>query len=292
MHTNIGISFSPYGHTYGRYGTDAFAQLKQHGYAAADYNLADTDSELYRLSEPDLTIKMHAVREAARLAGITVSQVHGPWHWPPTDNTAESRRERLEKMKRAVVISSLLGCENLVIHPIMPFGTEDVTCGKAEETWDMNVAFFTNLVDFAARYDVVICIENMPMLRFSLATPQRVLALVQAIDSDHCRVCLDTGHVAVFPDLSVGEEVRRVGRHLRVLHLHDNPGDRDAHLYPTHGVIDWADTLRALDEVGYTGVLSLETAPPGGLADDAFAEESVRLCQLMHNLVTQHKSLL
>ncbi len=142
----IGISFSPYGNSYGRYGIEKFAKLKQHGYDAVDYNLADTDSELYRLNKQELEAKIQAEKVATKAAGITISQVHRPWHWPPTDDTEENRQERLEKTKRAVLISSLLGCQHLVIHPIMPFGTQDLESGEAESTWDLNVSFFTEWV--------------------------------------------------------------------------------------------------------------------------------------------------
>ena len=58
-----------------------------------------------------------------------ISQVHGPWRYPPKDDTAKDRRERLEKMKKAVIISALLDCKYLVIHPIMPVGIRDIMLG-------------------------------------------------------------------------------------------------------------------------------------------------------------------
>ena len=67
--------------------------------------------------------------------------------------------------------------------------------------------------------------------------------------------------MAVFPELSIGNEIRKLGDYIRVLHIHDNMGDRDSHLYPTKGITDWYDFVNALDEIGYKGVLSLETSP-------------------------------
>ena len=104
----IGISFNPYGNTYGRYEEEKFSKIKQHGYDAVDYNLADTNIELYSLNENELKIKITAEKTSAQSAGIVISQVHGPWRYPPKDDTAKDRRERLEKMKKAVIISALL----------------------------------------------------------------------------------------------------------------------------------------------------------------------------------------
>lgn len=281
----IGISFSPYGNTFGRYGQDKFLKIKQHGYDAIDYNLSNTNTELYSLCEDDLKQKISAEKNFARRADITISQVHGPWRWPPRDGSEQEREERLNKMKRAVIITALLGCNNLVIHPIMPYGIEDLKYGKDQETWDLNVEFFKSLLDFAKQYDVTICLENMPMRLFSLAKPDRILEFVKTINSDHLKICLDTGHVAIFPELSMGDEVRRLGDYIKVLHIHDNMGDADLHLYPTKGIIDWTDFFNALNEIGYNGVFSLETAPSGDLADEHFEAESINLCQMLKKLI-------
>lgn len=275
----IGISFSPNGRTYGRYGKEAFLKIKQHGYNAVDYSLADTNVDLYYLSEPELKQRMHAEKQAAQLADIVISQVHGPWRWPPQDGSEQERSERLEKMKKAVVLTALLGCENLVIHPIMPYGIEDLKCHKERETWDLNRAFFQELVAFAKQHDVIICLENMPMRDFSLATPDAILTFVKEFNDDHFKICFDTGHVAIFPELTVGEEVRRLNSYIKVFHIHDNRGERDEHLYPTHGIINWADFMDAIREIRYNGVLSLETLPSTTLEDDAFEKESIALCE-------------
>ena len=79
----IGISMSPYGRTYGRYGVEKYARLKEHGYGAVDYNIADTAAPLYALSSEALAEEMKVERQAAGQAGILLSQVHGPWRWPP-----------------------------------------------------------------------------------------------------------------------------------------------------------------------------------------------------------------
>ena len=232
---------------------------------------------------------MAAERRMAAQAGVTISQIHGPWRWPPRDSTAEERAERMEKMQKAVNIAALLGCRYVVVHPIMPYGEEDLKENRERETWEENIVFFTSLANYAAAYDVTICVENMPMRYFSLATPRRLSEFVRAIHHDRLKICLDTGHVAVFSELAVGDEVRRLGRYIQVLHIHDNDGSSDAHAYPTEGIIDWADFFAALKEIGYSGALSLETAPSGGCDDEQFAQESIRLNQLLRALAKQQE---
>ena len=283
----IGIDVSPHEHGYGRYGKDKFLKLKQHGYDAVDYGIADTDTVLYTASEHELQAITAAEKAAAHSAGIQISQTHGPWRWPPQDSTEQDRAERLEKMKKAVVINSLLGCGYMVVHPIMPFGIEDVKIGKQQETRDLNIAFFTELVAFAKQYGVTICLENMPMRHFSMATPEQILEFVERFHEENFKICLDTGHVAVFPNLAIGDEVRRLGDYIKVLHIHDNMGNRDAHLYPGRGILDWPGFVRALEDIGFDGVLSLEIVLLESLDDDAFDKESAGVCKQFKELVTQ-----
>lgn len=44
--------------------------------------------------------------------------------------------------------------------------------------------------------------ENMPFKNFSLSKPCDILRFVKAIDDENFKICLDTGHVAVFEGMS------------------------------------------------------------------------------------------
>lgn len=266
--------------TYSRYGENRYLKMKEQGFDCVDFNMSDTDLPIYTLSEGEsdaLILKEKALAEAS---GIEISQVHGPWRYPPLDLTVEDRAERLEKMKRSIKATSLLGCKYWVIHPIMPYTTHDTEHGKEKETWELNVSFFRELLPTAKEYGVTVCLENMPMLAFSLAKPSDILRLVEEINDDSFQICLDTGHVSVFSELSIGDEVRRLGDHIKVLHVHDNLLSRDLHLIPYFGKLDWNEFISALKDIGYKGVFSLETTPPSSLPDQIFD----KMCSSMADL--------
>jgi len=279
----IGITFNPYG-GYARYGAEKFKKLAEQGYRAVDYNLTDTDGALYALDEAAFARRMQEERAQAERAGMVVSQVHGPWRYPPRDATEEDRSERMERMKRSIRGARFLGSRYWVIHPIMPFGTHDTEVGKETETWEMNLTFMTELLAYAKEQGVTVCLENMPMLRFSMGRPRAILEFVREMNDPAFKICLDTGHVAVFPDLSLDEVVRELGEEIRVLHVHDNMGDRDAHLWPTEGCIDWEGFAKGLKEIGFNGVFSLEVAPSARLEDQAFEAQSRRLFEIANNI--------
>lgn len=273
----IGISFDPLGKGHARFGKSKFERIHQEGFAAVDYNIPNTETEFYSLCEADLEKKMLAEKTDAALAHVEISQVHGPWRWPPLDTTAEMRRTRLQQMKRSILATRMLGCHCWVVHPIMPCGIEELDTPDAQKTWDLNLEFMSELLKYAREQDVTICLENMPMTRFSMAKPEKILEFVKLMNDDHFKICLDTGHVAVFPELSVGNVVRELGDAIKVIHVHDNMGDRDAHLWPTRGIIDWPDFVRALREIHFDGVFSLEAGPSAELEDARFEAECIQL---------------
>lgn len=249
-----------------RWGDERYKMLKNIGYDCVDMGISE---KLLTLDEAEFIQTFSEWRRMAEDAGIEISQVHGPWRWPPEDSTPENRAERMEKMCSSIRATALLGCKHWVIHPIMPFGIEDLENGKAQETWDLNLAFMKELLVTAKENDVTICLENMPMRKFSLATPADILRFVKAINDEHFKICLDTGHVAIFRDISLADSVRELGDEIRTIHVHDNDGRYDLHRMPHYGIIDWEDFGKALREIQYQGVFSLETAPAKGLPLEA-----------------------
>ncbi len=250
-----------------RFGNKRFSIFAGSGYDAIDYNMTNTEREIYTCSEEDFEAAMLSERADIEAAGLFVSQVHGPWRCPPIDSTPADRAERMERMKRSIRATRLLGAKFWVVHPIMPCSTADLVLGGADKTWEINIEFFTELCAFAREQGVVICVENMPFIPFSIATPEQIIKLIDTINDDNFKMCLDTGHVAVFPELSVGDSIRACGDRIKVLHIHDNLGDRDSHLFPTEGKIDWRDVMVALREIGFDGVFSLEATLDISLPD-------------------------
>ncbi len=270
--------------SHARFGDNQFVKMREHGFVAGDLNLCKTHQPLYRMSEEEAVAYLNEKKRLAEQSGVVISQVHGPWRFPPRDLEEADREERFASMSRSIHLCALAGSRYWVVHPIMPFGIEDLDNGKAEETYRMNVEFMRRLLEVARREDVVICYENMPFNRFSLSTPEQIMRVVEEIDDDHFCVCLDTGHVNVFEGVNIGDAVRRIGQKLRVVHIHDNMGDRDAHLWPEQGTIDWQAFKNALDEIGYEGVYSLETLPKGDMTDEEFDKQGLQLGEIAHRL--------
>ena len=280
----IGIESSAY---VGRYGFEkGLKRMKAHGYECADYqNFVNTETELFTLSDTEFEKYLLTEKDAYAQAGIEIFQAHGPWRYPPQDFTQEDREERFDKMSRSILGTAILGCKNFILHPLMPWGADNDP--EPQRRWDMNLEFFSRLCKVASDHDVTICFENMPMTKISISRPSEILDFVKAINNEHFKVCLDTGHCSVFGE-SPAEAVRLIGKeYLATLHVHDNNGKGDLHWIPYTGVIDWTDFSRALSEIGYEGALSLEASIPAGIPDDLRELQELSLFQMAKKLANR-----
>ncbi len=269
-----------------RYGGNYFEKMREYGFTAADYDMCNTEAELYKMTEAERKTYLQGVRQMADEAGVEIFQVHGPWRWPVRDYTEEDRAERMDKMKTSIRACSYLNCKNWVIHPIMPMGVTDVGTPDEQKTWDMNKAFMSELLAVAKEYGVTICYENMPMQRLGIATPDEILRFVEEMNDDSFKICFDTGHAAIFSSqISVGDAIRKMGDKIACFHVHDNNGWADIHLMPMTGVINWDDFCAAVKEIGYKGVLSLETSAAITLPEDLYVRLNRIFFEVAKNLV-------
>jgi len=254
----LGITNKAYTSAYGM--AEGYKKMKSQGYDFADYqHFINTETEFFTqpLSAFENSIKEE--RKIAEDSGILFSQAHGPWRYPPRDYGAEEIKRRMEEFKKSIYGTAVLGSPYWVIHPLMPFGAD--TGERAEEMTELNRIAFQKLCDYAKALGVTVCLENMPFLKLPISSVESVVKFVKEMNRDNLKVCLDTGHSAVF-GLSPEKAVDIIGKELlAVLHVHDNDGKRDLHQRPGEGVIDWKAFAASLKRIGYSGAYSLECAP-------------------------------
>ena len=263
----IGISDSR------KWGDGYYSKLKSFGFDYYDFKMSNTDAEPYVYREKDFYQYLSNEKRLADKAGVTIWQVHGPWRYPPCDGTAEDRAERLEKMTRSIRGAAILGARYWVVHPIMPYGTKDVLTDNQTETRELNLEFMSRLLPTAKQEGITICLENMPMLNFSISSPKAIVELIKEINDPSFLMCLDTGHANICKDWHTpAETIREYGKFIKALHVHDNKGKHDEHLAPFWGTVDWKAFSTALHETAFDRVLSLECAPGGKLPADIFED--------------------
>ena len=245
--------------SYGVYPFDeAVRKIAEQGYDCIDYQgFVDIESDFFGLDEDAFLTVIREQKTLFSSHGIEVSQAHAPWR-TPRDNDPDERKRWLLAMKKSIRGTAALDSTRFVVHPLMPYM---FTKDNPDEVWQMNEEFLGEVADYAKGYGVTVCLENMPFPDFPISTVGHDLEMLRRLGRDNLKICLDTGHAAIFFGSDVASAVRELGDRLEALHIHDNMGESDEHLIPGDGIIDWDGVTKALKEIGYKGVISLETSP-------------------------------
>lgn len=227
-------------------GTDQFHivdRLAKIGYPALDvaFDYCELgDAEFMSARYEDWAFRL---REHAQNRGVRFTHSHASFDADATGDIVE----------RNLRCAQILGIPHMVVHPA--FRSPDGRVYEdPEEYLATNQAYFSALAEEAGAYGVVLLCENL--LWGASITPDIQSELVSRVDSPYFGWCFDTGHAhrCGLPQTSLlGLKNPPLS-----LHVQDNHGDRDEHLLPGDGTIDWKEFLDTLHAVGYTGDLVLE----------------------------------
>jgi len=220
-----------------------------------DYSLAITERSLAFLKEigHDAIEYSHAchwsvedceaVREMTARIGLIPWSLHA---WAGGDVMTEEGRANTSKVLGiATRNAQALGVPTIVHHPNGQRLDRDEDHERARTEADLLAGLAVPGVRFA--------LENGA----SLPTLEYAIALAEALGPERAGICVDTGHAAL-GDLGPGRALRTAGGRLITTHLQDNRGERDDHMPPGDGAIDWDDVVAALTEIGYPGCVLLE----------------------------------
>ena len=226
------------------------------GYPAIDYSLFNWKGFPFT---GDFIDEAKRIKSKADSLGIKFIQAHAPFIW----KTDVYKEEIIPLLPRAFEFCSILGIENIVVHPIQ----NGRFYGREEELFELNVEFYRSLAPYAKKFGVKIAIENMwqthPVSRHItddiLADPSDLVRMYDTLaDPDAFTICLDLGHVALCsrePD----DAIRTIGnKRLGALHVHDVDYVRDLHTLPGVSKINWNNVCKALADINYRGSFNLE----------------------------------
>jgi sugar phosphate isomerase/epimerase len=217
-------------------------------------------------SHLDYANRKQHVREIAEWftsSGVPLNSVHSPMHsdyeWgrsgaPPVNVAAPDKAARIaamDEIKRAIEIAEQVPFRFLVQH--LGVGGEDFTPQKFEAC----MTSVEHLRAFAKPLGVKVLLENIPN---ELSTPERLLEFLQGSHFDDVGICFDFGHAHIMS--SVPEAFYTLKDHIRSTHVHDNAKDRDAHLWPGEGSIDWNEAIGLLRTAPHVPPVLLEIEPP------------------------------
>src|SRR5689334_22156182 len=205
--------------------------------------------------------KQH-VREIAdwfRTSGVSLHSVHAPlyadYEWgrtgaPPVNVASTDRAGRIEAMdeiKRALEIAEQIPFRFLVQH----IGVSNETF--SDHKFEAAMTSVEHLRAFAKPLGVRILLENIPN---ELSSPDKLVEMIKGAHFDDVGVCFDIGHAHLMSSVSEAFEILRP--HIQSTHLHDNNKDRDSHLWPGAGNINWNEAMELLRSAPQSPPILLE----------------------------------
>ncbi len=261
-----------------------YAALKEVGFEGIDWNLDHACSGMnlingtYRgtsILEKSLDEVISFYEEELSIIkknGLSILQCHAPFP-SYVVGRPDVMEYCIEIFGRLIEFCDYIDCPYIVTHPA--FSKPAMTTRDIDE---INEKFYTALIPILlqCKNKVIVCIENSDARVLAQDPPYRYIYM----DDDFCGIpskapkvidaynrmageevfglCLDTGHLNL-TGVTVEEYILKVGKRLKVLHIHDNNAAGDWHLAPFTGTVDWNGFCRALQEIGYSGNLAFET---------------------------------
>jgi sugar phosphate isomerase/epimerase len=181
-------------------------------------------------------------REMGRAGAPAVNVIH----------PEKARRiDAMDEIRRALESADHIPYRNLVLH------LGERTDGWSQRTIEFSITALEHLGAFARPLGVRLLVEN---LISEATTPEHLLTILEMGHLDNVGVCLDLGHAHI--TVGVAQAIATLGKHIASVHVHDNHGQKDEHLWPGDGTIDWPAAVAGLKalaappaavlEIGYT----------------------------------------
>jgi sugar phosphate isomerase/epimerase len=241
----------------------------------------------FLLEEQKQAIRDALVKNKLSISNINSFMMHAIndprqryWHPSWIEPDRHYRQIRIDHTMRALTLAKELGAPCITTEPGGP-----VELGSS---WSTALKLFVEMlkpvIAHAEKEGVLLLIEPEPGLL--IETVDQFLELVQHIDSPAVGMNFDIGHAYCVKD-DPATTIPRVAKHIRHFHLEDIAATRvHQHLVPGEGAIDFAATLRAIQNIGYTGWVTIELYPYIEDPDAAARTALVRVKQILASVGT------
>lgn len=238
---------------------DYFAKV---GFSAIDMSF----ESLARLDDSKNAV-LYAAAKRAKEKNIDMPLCHLSFYMPNPKDAVLMAKYTLE-LKSNLDAAALMGIPLAVIHPIAWYSSE-VRYGDWVRA---NMAFLSPLAEYAKEKGIKLCVENMPSDR---EAPDNhlygscALNISSLAEKLGVGICWDVGHANI-SGYKQSEQMQILKGKLDVLHIHDNlgKGQKDAHLLPFEGTVDWEDVAFGMRCCDFQGILDVEVTAWALKGDD------------------------
>jgi sugar phosphate isomerase/epimerase len=184
--------------------------------------------------------------------------VHLPFHDlnPVSDDPVVAERA-LQRNREWLRHLSRFGGVHAVLH-----GGYAASAANRDAKLARLAEFTAQLQSEAGELGIELLLENMipDRLGYSHIMASDLGEWAKLVADAGCGAVLDTGHSAA-TGISLHDVFETLGSSVRAIHLSDNDGSNDLHLFPGDGSDVTADLSGILTGIGYDGVITYEISP-------------------------------
>lgn len=259
LSTTVNFLLPPYNQSL-QSGIDALRRYRALGFSSLDSIFCGAAAPDSFFRDQDWEMRIHGLADAANEIGITFVQSHIPTPNPYL-TPASAMDDTNAMIHRSISAASILGAPWTVGHPFTALGHPTPMLHSKK----INIDYFRRILEVCEKNHIGLALENMADFegggrsRWYCAHVEELCELIDILDEGTGLVgaCWDFGHAnLVYADQT--ECLRMLGHRLKVTHVHDNSGQRDDHLSPFRGNVNWFDIMRTLAETGYAHDFSFE----------------------------------
>ncbi len=212
---------------------------------------------------------------ASWLAGnnLKLHSIHSPTtrdSYPKRDSSMPLSISDPERMRRQEAVDEIKRALDLVEHVPFRYCVQHVARPRDipdQRRWDAAFSSLELLSLFARQRGVTLALENTPG---EMASPANLKHFLEQTRLTNVKLCFDTGHAHL--EGGVAAELEAIRDLVVTTHIHDNRGERDDHVLPYEGTIDWNGALAALPtDVPFVFELKEPAAAAGSADLQAFA---------------------
>ncbi len=176
----------------------------------------------------------------------------------------KERKGAVDYVKRCVDMAKTLGARSVLILPSL-VGRPAFFASKKDDIKQATESL-TKAGLYAEKIKVILTIEPINRYEVGLVNSlSEAINMAKEINNNWVRVMGDTFHMQIEEPDGIPNAIRRAGGYwLKHLHVADNT--RQA---PGKGTMDWKEIIKALYDIDYQGVISLEPMPKGASPYDA-----------------------
>jgi D-psicose/D-tagatose/L-ribulose 3-epimerase len=217
-------------------------QIKSCGYDGVEIPIFNTDTKAWESWRKKLD-ELQLSRVAVTINGPDAHQI---------SSDAAMRKSTLERNKLALDCAAVLGSDLLT----GPFHSAlGVFTGKAstqqERDWAKENLY--QLAEYAKQYGIVLGLEYLNRFEsYLVTTTDELIQLVDDINHPNCKLMFDSFHANI-EEQNMAAAIQRMGN--RLVHVQLSENDRGI---LGRGHVDFSAILNALDQIGYSGMVSVE----------------------------------